>query len=358
MGNRVYIIAEIGVNHNGSLEMAKRLINIASNAGVDAVKFQTFQTDKCMISSAPKAPYQIDNTNSNESQYEMVKKLELNQQIHFELRDYSIKNNVQFLSTPFDFESLDFLVNRLNLPTIKIASGEITNAPLLLKTARTGRKIILSTGMSTLGEVEEALGVIAFGYLGSDETPSERVFKKAYFSEEGQKYLRQNVSLLHCCTEYPAPYEDINLNALDILKKCFNLPIGYSDHSLGIAIPIAAVALGSVIIEKHITLDCNLPGPDHKASLEPKELFRMVKGIRQTEEALLKTQKKPTLSELKNLAIARKSIVASCNIKKGEKFTEENITVKRPGKGMSPFKYWNLLNKISHKSYQKDEVIK
>lgn len=359
--NKVFIIAEIGVNHNGSLEIAKSLIDVATEAGVDAVKFQTFKAAKIMLPHAPKAAYQTKNSGITETQYEMVKRLELNQQMHFFLQEHCVNKHIQFLSTPFDLESLNFLVHTLHLPIIKIASGEITNALLLLKAARSGKKIILSTGMSTLGDIEEALGVLAFGYIEGRENnriPSRGAFKEAYCSETGQTLLHQNVSLLHCTTEYPAPFEECNLSVLNTLQQCFGLSVGYSDHTLGIALPLAAVAMGAVIIEKHITLDRNLPGPDHNASLEPKELFQMVQGIRQIEKALGNPYKKPVSSELKNQKIVRKSIVAARNIQKGELFSEENLTVKRPGEGISPLQFWDLLGEIAPKSYQENEVIK
>jgi N-acetylneuraminate synthase len=358
--NEVFIIAEIGVNHNGSLEMAKGLIDAAAEAGADAVKFQTFKAEQVMLPHAPKAAYQIKHTEIKETQYEMLKKLALNQQMHLMLKEHTLRQQLQFISTPFDLASLDFLVQTLQLPIIKIASGEITNAPLLLKAAGSGRKIILSTGMSTLGDIEEALGVLAFGYGEGKENnpvPSGSAFKEAYYSETGQLLLHQNVSLLHCTTEYPAPFAETNLRVLGTLGQCFGLPVGYSDHTLGIALPLAAAALGAVIIEKHLTLDRNLPGPDHQASLEPREFSQMVQGIRQVEQALGNPYKKPVPSELENQKIARKSIVAARNIQQGELFTEENLTVKRPGAGLSPFYFWELLGKTAPKSYLENEVI-
>ncbi|SDI30665.1 N-acetylneuraminate synthase [Alteribacillus bidgolensis] len=357
----VFIIAEAGVNHNGSLDMAKKLIDAAARAGVDAVKFQTFKTEQMILPQAPKAVYQMQNTDLNKSQYEMIKKLELDQQMHYILKEYCLQRKIQFMSTPFDTESLDFLVNTLHIPRIKIASGEITNAPLLLQAARSQKNIILSTGMSTLGEIEEALGVLAFAYLEQKsqlKNPSRNAFKEAYYSEEAQNYLNQHVSLLHCTTEYPTPFHEANLRVLNTLSQCFHLETGYSDHTLGTALPLAAVSLGATIIEKHFTLDRNLPGPDHKASLEPEELTQMVQGIRQIEQALGYSYKKPAPSELKNKEIARKSIVAAKHIQKGELFTEENLTVKRPGKGISPLEYWNLLGEKASKSYVENEMIK
>jgi len=360
MSNKVFIIAEIGVNHNGSLEIARKLIDVAVKAGVDAVKFQSFKADKVMLTSTPKAEYQTKNTDISETQYDMVKKLELSEQMQFDLKEYCISNSIQFLSTPFDIDSLSFLTDKLNLPIIKIASGEITNAPLLLKAAKSNKNIILSTGMSTLGDIEEALGVIAFGYINRKEKnnpPCKYSFKDSYYSEEGQKALCEKVILLHCTTEYPAPFEDVNLRVLKTLSQSFGLPVGYSDHTLGIALPLAAVALGATVIEKHITLDKKNSGPDHKASLEPSELYQMIKGIREIEKAMGKPYKKPAPSEIKNQIAARKSIIATCNIQKGELFTEEVLDIKRPGGGLSPMQFWDILGKPAPKTYLKDEVI-
>lgn len=360
-GNEVFIIAEIGVNHNGSLEMAKQLMDIAAQAGANAVKFQTYKTEQVMLPDAPKAAYQMKNADKKETQYEMVKKLELDYDMHLMLKENAHRKHIQFLSTPFDLDSLEFLVDSLQLPIIKIASGEMTNAPLLLRAAQSGRKIIVSTGMSTLGDIEEALGVLAFGYregLGNSGVPSRRAFKEAYYSEVGQMILRQNVSLLHCTTEYHTPFKEVNLRVLETLRQCFGLQVGYSDHTLGTAIPLAAVALGATVIEKHITLDRNLPGPDHQASIEPRELAQMVEGIRQIEQALGNRYKKPVAAELKNQEIARKSIVAARTIQKGELFTEENLTVKRPGEGLSPLQFWDLLGETSSKSYRENELIR
>ncbi len=354
---RVYIIAEAGVNHNGSIDMAKQLIDVAVKAGADAVKFQTFNAEKCISRFALKADYQTKTTNAGESQLDMVRKLELDEAAHELLIDHCQKRGIQFLSTPFDTESVDLLASKYNLPCLKLPSGEITNAPLLLKAAETGKRIILSTGMSTLGEVETALAVLAFGYTRSGEKPSLESFQEVYYSDPGQKALKEKVVLLHCTTEYPAPFEDVNLRVMDTLRSAFGLPVGLSDHTPGIAIPIAAVALGAVIIEKHLTLDRNLQGPDHRASLEPGELQQMVRGIRQVETALGDTMKLPAPSELKNKLIARKSLIAAQDIKKGELFTEANLTTKRPGDGMSPMRYWELLGRVADKDYSKDEVI-
>jgi len=351
-----YIIAEAGVNHNGSLEMAFRLIDAAVNADVDAIKFQTFKAENLASKQAPKADYQTQTTDSDESQLEMLKKLELDEAAHEQLISYCNKNKIQFLSTPFDSDSLKLLTQKFNLAKLKIPSGEITNAPFLLEIARTGKPIILSTGMATLGEIETALAILAFGFTTSTK-PSLKAFYRAYCSSKGQQALQENVTILHCTTEYPAPYDEVNLYAMDTIKAAFNLPVGYSDHTAGIAIPIAAVARGAKIIEKHFTLDRNLPGPDHKASLEPEELSDMVKSIRQIEQALGNSLKAPTNAEVKNKEIARKSLVASVSIKKDEIFTEQNISIKRPGNGIYPVNYWDILGTVADKAYQIDEVI-
>ena len=355
--NKTYIIAEAGVNHNGSLEMAKQLVDAAVEASADAVKFQTFKAEDTVSKDAPKAEYQTKTTGDAETQFEMIKRLELDEAAHKVLVEHCRRCGIQFLSTPFDLESVDLLANTLNLPRLKIPSGEITNAPLLLKAAQTGKPVILSTGMSTLGEVEMALAVLAFGYTCPDQTPSVAAFKAAYFSEAGRQALKKQVVLLHCTTEYPASFSDVNLRAMDTLATAFGLPVGLSDHTPGIAIPVAAVARGAVVIEKHFTLDRNLPGPDHQASLEPGELKAMVRLIRQVEAGLGSPHKIPAASEIKNMSVARKSLVAARDIRQGELFTAENLTVKRPGTGISPLYYWKWLGKVAERAYQRDEVI-
>lgn len=355
--NQTYIIAEAGVNHNGSLDLAKQLIDAAVEAGADAVKFQTFKAEKLVGRNAPKAEYQTKTTDGAESQFAMIKKLELDEEAHFVLINYCREKGIQFLSTPFDLESVDLLASRFDLPRLKISSGELTNAPLLLKAARAGKPIILSTGMATLGDIEQALGVLAFGYTHSHSVPSLSTFQQAYISEKGQRVLQEKVILLHCTTEYPAPYEEVNLRAMDTLRNAFGLPVGFSDHTRGIAVPVAAVARGAIVIEKHFTLDRNLPGPDHKASLEPNELREMVKSIRQVEHALGSPIKSPTASELKNMVVARKSLVAARAIQQGERFTEENLAVKRPGDGISPVHYWEWLEKTASRDYEPDEKV-
>ena len=352
------IIAEAGVNHNGSLDMAIQLIKKASEAKVDVVKFQTGKPERVISQHAPKAEYQTRTTQKEESQLNMIKKLELSNANHYTLKKICKENNLEFLSSPFDLESVTFLSEELDVSRIKIASGEITNAPLILKAAETKKPIILSTGMCTMADIELALGIIAFGYLKSDQSPSRENFHEAFISEEGQIILKENVTLLHCTTEYPSPYSSINLNAMDTLKVAFGLEVGLSDHSPGIFVPLAAVAKGGVVIEKHFTLDRTLPGPDHKASLEPNELSEMVKGIRAIESTLGTTQKLPDQAELKNRNIARKSLIASVAIKKGEIFTKENLTCKRPGTGVPPIHYWDYLGRKANKNYNPDELIK
>ena len=287
----------------------------------------------------------------------MVKKLELSYEQFIDLTDYCRNKGIEFLSTPFDLPSVEFLVQELQVDRLKIASGEITNAPLLLRAAQSNKPIILSTGMSTLGEIELALGVLAFGYIGIKEQPSLEAFREAYISKEGQRALQDKVTLLNCTTEYPAPYAEVNLRVMDTLRTAFGLSVGFSDHTPGISIPIAAAALGAQVIEKHLTLDRNLPGPDHKASLEPHELKDMVQAIRQVEQALGTGRKIPTVSELHNRTVARKSLVALKNIKQGEKFSVDNLGVKRPGDGLSPFYYWDMLKQTAGRDYYVDEQV-
>jgi N-acetylneuraminate synthase len=354
---RTIIIAEAGVNHNGDIEQALKLVDAASDAGADFVKFQTFRAEKIVTLDAPKADYQKKTTSTSKSQFEMLKKLELTLDDHHTIKSHCKKREIGFLSTPFDSDSVDFLVNKMNLKLLKVPSGEITNGPLLLHVARTGCKVILSTGMSTMADIEMALRILAFGYIEDSETPDFEKTLISYASSEGQQSLRENVTLLHCTTEYPAPFNEINLRVIGTLKNTFSLPVGYSDHSVGIEVSIAAVALGATIIEKHFTLDRNLPGPDHKASLEPHELQNMVSTIRNIEIAMGNPEKIPTASELKNRKIARKSIVASKSIVQGEYFTPENITTKRPGEGISPINYWSLLDTKASVNFEIDEKV-
>ncbi|KPZ69386.1 N,N'-diacetyllegionaminic acid synthase [Shewanella sp. P1-14-1] len=352
------IIAEAGVNHNGDENMALDLITAAYHAGADIVKFQTFKAKNLVTAEAQQAEYQIANSQQKESQLAMLSRLELSYHSHHRLISHCKSLGIEFLSTAFDAESLDFLVNDLGLTRLKIPSGEITNAPLILEHARTNCDLIVSTGMATLAEVEAVLGVIAFGYIAEHNTPiNESEFQQAYASKAGQQALKQKVTLLHCTTEYPAPMAEINLNAMETLSHAFDLPTGYSDHSEGIIIPIAAVAKKAVVIEKHFTLDKNMPGPDHKASLTPDELTQMVQAIRQIETALGSKVKSPTLSEARNKVVARKSLVAAKSIQAGELFKHDNICIKRPGSGLSPFRYWDLLDKPAHHSYNEGDLI-
>jgi N,N'-diacetyllegionaminate synthase len=331
--NKTLIIAEAGVNHNGSLEIAHKLIDTAKEAGADYVKFQTFKAEKIVSRFTEKADYQKETTSSNESQLEMVKKLELDVDAHNDLMAYCKHSGIEFLSTPFDLDSIE-LLHQLGLSIFKIPSGEITNYPYLKALAKFNKKVIISTGMATLGDIEGALITL---------------------TENGTDY--QNITILHCNTEYPTPFEDVNLNAIQTIRQAFKLPVGYSDHTLGIEIPIAVVALGATVIEKHFTLDRNLPGPDHKASLEPSELKMMVLAIRNVEQALGSGIKQPSPSEKKNMLIARKSIVAARAIEKDEEFTEENITTKRPGNGISPMRWNEVIGLKAKKDFFFDEKI-
>lgn len=352
------IIAEAGVNHNGDEQLAFQLVDAAYAAGADIVKFQTFKAKNLVTAQALQADYQVTNTGKQESQLAMLSRLELSYDAHHQLVAYCNKLGIEFLSTAFDSESLDFLVNDLGLTRLKIPSGEITNAPLVLQHALTGCDLIVSTGMATLADIEAVLGVIAFGYTAAkDALPSVEAFQAAYFSAEGKAALKQKVTVLHCTTEYPAPLEDINLRAMDTIATAFGLPAGYSDHSEGILVPIAAVARGAVLIEKHFTLDKNMEGPDHKASLSPLELKAMIEAIRAIEQALGDGIKGPRPSELKNRAAARKSIVAARDIAVGTRLSELDLAVKRPGTGDSPYKYWAIQGKVTSRAYKAGELI-
>lgn len=331
--NKVFIIAEAGVNHNGSIELAKKLVDVAVQSGADAVKFQSFKADSLVSKSAEKAEYQKINTEVNESQYEMLKRLELDISAHRELIKYCQANGIQFLSTPFDSQSADML-NSFGMPIFKIPSGEITNLPYLEHIGRFNKWIILSTGMSSLAEIEGAIEIL---------------------TNSGTQ--RERISILHATTEYPCPMEDVNIRAMQTIKASFNLNVGYSDHTQGIEVPIAAVAMGASIIEKHFTLDRNMDGPDHKASLEPFELKAMVVAIRNIEQALGDGLKRPSNSERKNLVVARKSIVALQVIQKGELFSPENLAIKRPGNGISPMRWNEVLGKPAMRTFMADELI-
>ncbi|MGQ3029532.1 MAG: N-acetylneuraminate synthase [Ferrovibrionaceae bacterium] len=356
MTDSVLIIAEAGVNHNGDIGLARALVDAAVAAGADVVKFQTFVPEEVISRFARKAEYQERTTGASETQLDMVRKLALPMTAYGELAEYSRAKGITFLSTPFDLPSLDVLVHDLGLDTIKLASGEVTNAPLLLASAAAGVEIILSTGMSTLDEVREALGVLAAGYLGQTR-PTRAAIAEAFADPGGQAALRAKVRLLHCTTEYPAPFADANLRAMDTLRDAFGLPVGFSDHTPGINIPIAAVARGAVIVEKHFTLDRGMAGPDHKASLDPAELKAMVAGIRQVEAALGDGRKVPAPSEIKNIAIARRSIVTRRAVAAGAIFGDGDLTAKRPGDGISPLQFWEILGTPARRAYEPDEQI-
>ena len=352
------IIAEAGVNHNGDEKLAFELVDAACAAGADIVKFQTFKAENLVTKSAEQCAYQSTNIGHVESQYEMLKRLELSSDLHSKLLKYCRDKGVQFLSTAFDSESLKFLTDEIKPSVLKIPSGEITNAPFLLEHAKIGCDIILSTGMATLHEIEEALGVLAFGMLGGDDELARRsAFAASYSSSEGKEVLRDRVTLLHCTTEYPAQLDSINLRAMDTIQKVFGLPVGYSDHSEGITIPIAAAARGAVVIEKHFTLDRSLPGPDHKASLEPDELAAMVQAIRSVEVALGSSVKGPCAAELSNLPQVRKSLVAARDIVEGKIISTDDIVIKRPGTGLSPYDYWEMLGTKAERTYKKDGLL-
>lgn len=328
---KTFIIAEAGVNHNGKIEQALQLVDKAADAGADCVKFQTFITENEMVKDAEKAEYQKKSTGDTENEFEMVKKLELSFEEFRQIKKYCERKNILFLSTPFDLESIDFLES-LDIFCWKVPSGEVTNLPYLIKIAKTKRDIIMSTGMCELDEVRQAVRIL-------EENGSGKI------------------TLLHCNTEYPTPYEDVNLLAMDTLKREFQLDVGYSDHTLGIEVPIAAAAKGATVIEKHFTLDRNMEGPDHKASLEPDELKQMIISIRNIEKVLGNGEKIPSNSEKKNISVARKSIVAKKPIKKGEMFTEENLAVKRPGSGINPMRWNEVVGLYAGKDYMEDEQI-
>jgi N-acetylneuraminate synthase len=353
-----FLIAEAGVNHNGSIDLAKQLIDAAADSGADAVKFQTFKAERLVTRTVAKADYQARATGNAEGQLEMLKKLELSDVDHEVLAAHANARGIAFLSTPFDLDSLAMLVKRIGLETIKVPSGEITNAPFLLEVARSAKRMIVSTGGCTLGDIEDALGVLAFGMISdAGEQPGRSEFRRAFASAEGQAQLSSRVTLLHCTTEYPAPYADVNLSAMDTMAHAFRLPVGYSDHTLGIHIPVAAVARGACLVEKHFTLDRDLPGPDHNASLEPAELSQMVAAIRIVESAIGDGVKRPRGSEWKNLISVRRSVVATADIRSGERLTPEIIGCKRAGAGISPFEYWRLLGKKARHSYVEGDLL-
>ena len=354
----VLIIAEAGVNHNGCVDRAKRLIDAAAEAGADVVKFQTSNPGASVRRSAAKAAYQRRATGGDESQFEMLSRLVLDEVDHRQLLRHAESKGVSFLSTPFFLGGVDFLVRDLGLRRLKVSSGEIVNAPLLWRAAALGVDVILSTGMCTLEEIREALGVLAHGYTSGDSRPNGRSsFLEAFQSDEGKAALQEHVCLLHCTTEYPAAFEDVNLRAMDTLREEFGLPVGLSDHSVGTSVPLAAVAREAQVIEKHFTLDRGLPGPDHQASVEPGELRQMVRGIREVERALGTREKVPVEAEVRNRAIVRKSLVASRVIRMGEALSSENVAVKRPADGVSPMDYWDWLGRVVTRDVAEDESL-
>lgn len=333
IGDSVYIIAEAGVNHNGDIGLARELVHVAAEAKVDAVKFQTFRAENLVKRDTKKADYQIERTGNNEGQFEMLKRLELSWEAHYELKELAIKLGIEFMSTPFDTECADFLAN-LKIPRFKIPSGEITNYPYLRHIAKLGMPVIFSTGMSDMDDIDACLNtLLQFGLT------------------------KNQISILHCNTEYPTPMEDVNLRAMLAIRERFQVNVGYSDHTDGIEVSVAAVAMGAKVIEKHFTLDRRLPGPDHMASLEPNELKAMVKAVRNISMALGFPIKSLSRSEAKNRLAARKSIVAAKAIKEGEIFTEENLTTKRPGNGISPMKWTEYIGKKARHSFEADELI-
>lgn len=354
--SKTFIIAEAGVNHNGSIDLAFQLVDAAKEAGADAVKFQTYKTENLVTKKAQQADYQVKNIGEASSQYEMLKSLELGYEEFKSLKRYCDEKDIKFLSTPFDLESVDFLIHYLGIDTIKIPSGEITNAPYLYKIAFSGVKIIISTGMATIDEIHHSLAFIAYGLAGETDINSMNV-KSFYQTDKAKTLLTDNVKILHCTTEYPTPLSEVNLNAIDALKEEFALETGLSDHSEGILVPIAAIGKGASVIEKHFTLDKTMSGPDHKASLDPFELKEMVSSIRSIEQALGEKKKSPVPSELKNKIVARKSLVTLKPVKKGEHFTFENLTVKRPGTGIEPYYYWDYIGRVADRYYEEDEII-
>lgn len=358
----IRIIAEIGVNHNGSAAMARQLIDAARRCGADAVKLQLFRAELLAAPDAPLADYQQSAGAGARSQYELLRQLELPEDQVRALGAYCETQQIELLATPFDRDSLRLLVQDLGASSIKLGSGELTNLPFLLEAARCRRQILLSTGMATLAEVEQGLAVLAYGLVAEPSDPlaappSLAAFRQAYISAPGQAALQRHVTLLHATTAYPAPPSSCNLRAMDTLRVAFGLPTGLSDHSEGSAVAIAAVARGACVIEKHLTLDRSLPGVDHRASMEPEDFGRMVRDIRQIELALGSPAKLPDETELRTTGLVRRSIVAAMDIAVGERFSERNLALKRPAGGLPPERYWELLGRAADRAYRKDESI-
>lgn len=356
-GRHLTVIAEAGVNHNGQLALGLDLVDAAAEAGADAVKFQTFSAKRLATADAGMAEYQRRNLGKSEPQIDMLRRLELAPEAHVALIERCRQRNIAFLSSPFDMESLVFLIEQLDLPTIKIPSGEITNGPLLLEIGHRGRHAILSTGMADEAEIAAALDLLAWGYLGRGTPTEATAVSGCRNSPAARPLLEQHVVLLQCTTEYPAPYETINLRAIETLRESFRLPVGLSDHSEGIAVPLAATALGAVMIEKHLTMDRSLPGPDHMASIEPGDFARMVAGIRAVERSLGDGVKQPGDAELANRAIARKSLVAARPIHAGAVIGADDLAAMRPGTGLSPMRFWQLVGSVAGRDYGAGELI-
>lgn len=352
----VFIIAEAGVNHNGSLDTALRLVDVAADAGADAVKFQTFRADNLVTRRAAKAAYQVANTGEAGSQTEMLRALELGEADHEALLVHCRARGIGFMSTAFDMESLAFLA-KLDMPAVKIPSGDITYGPMLLAAARVGKPLIVSTGMATLADIEGALSVIAFALTSDGEPSGHHDLEAARMGAQGRAALERSVTLLHCVTQYPARAESVNLRAMETMASAFGLPVGYSDHTLGVAVSIAAVARGATVIEKHFTLDRTMPGPDHAASLEPADLALLVESIRVVEKALGSPRKEPGPGEIENRAVARRSVVASRPIVAGQVIRAEDLTAKRPHDGRSPMDVWALIGTVAARSYDIDDPV-
>jgi N-acetylneuraminate synthase len=355
--NPFTVIAEAGVNHNGRLDLALALVDAAADAGADAVKFQTFSAERLATNAATMAQYQKRNTGATEPQLDMLRRLELDRAAHITLMERCSQRDIAFLSSPFDLESLRFLIDDLDLPTIKIPSGEITNGPLLLEAGHSGCHAILSTGMADIAEIATALDVLAWGYLDRAAPKTMTDVAGTRTLPEAHALLLERVTILQCTTEYPAPFDTVNLRAMEKLRTLFGLRVGLSDHSEGIAVSIAAVALGAEIVEKHLTLDRSLPGPDHKASIEPNEFARMVEGMRAVGLAMGNGEKAPLPVELPNRAVARKSLVAARSITAGAIIAADDLTAMRPGTGVSPMEFWRLVGSTATRSYQRGELI-
>jgi N-acetylneuraminate synthase len=354
--HHVYIIGEAGVNHNGSRELAFELVDVAAAAGVDAVKFQTFNAQKLASSSAPKAAYQKQHTDAAESQLSMLQRLELPYELHLELQTHARQRGIEFLSTAFDTQSLEFLVG-LEIPVFKVPSGELTNAPLLWRFAHTGRPLIVSTGMATLSEVELGLAVIAHAINSAQEPANLEEVWRLWSRSDIRATLEGRVTLLHCTSQYPTPFNEVNLRAMDTLAQAFGLPVGYSDHTEGTLIPVAAVARGACVIEKHFTTDRNLPGPDHKASLEPEELARMVHDIRAMQGVLGDGAKSPQPSEWNTRMAARQQVVAARDIPAGHLLTRSDLATARSGQGLPASELWGLVGQASMRTYCAGDLI-